>query len=174
MHVQHDSIVPILFLEQGHNSASEADQTGAKFQWFSCTSIFFCWRYATYFNTASARTWTAPFIGFQVLELSHGCNRMLLYSREILVVWQSIFTTAKLKSPNVSYLYIYICWSLTDPPNRNPPIFLQWQFGAQPPNLIPTNIFGYTVISTLAWVSNTLALMFSISCLQCLLISGLL
>ena len=29
-------------------------------------------------------------------------------------------------------------------PNLNQPIFLQWQFGAQPPNLIPANISGYT------------------------------
>ena len=27
----------------------------------------------------------------------------------------------------------------------NPPIFLQWRFRAQPPNLIPANISGYTV-----------------------------
>ena len=30
--------------------------------------------------------------------------------------------------------------------NLNPPIFLQWRFWAQPPNLIPANISGYTVI----------------------------
>ena len=27
----------------------------------------------------------------------------------------------------------------------NPPIFLQWQFWAKPPNLIPANISGCTV-----------------------------
>ena len=28
----------------------------------------------------------------------------------------------------------------------NPPIFLQWRFWVQLPNLIPANIFGYTVL----------------------------
>ena len=42
---------------------------------------------------------------------------------------------------------IYIWRSLTKPPNLNPPIFLQWRFGAQPPNLIPANISGYTVFN---------------------------
>ena len=31
----------------------------------------------------------------------------------------------------------------------NPPIFLQCQLGTQPPNLIPANISGYTVIDWL-------------------------
>ena len=31
----------------------------------------------------------------------------------------------------------------------NPPIFLQWQFRTQPPNLIPVNIFGYTVCTNM-------------------------
>ena len=34
---------------------------------------------------------------------------------------------------------------ITELPNLNRPIFLQWQFGAHPPNWIPTNIYGYTV-----------------------------
>ena len=57
------------------------------------------------------------------------------FGRELnLAVWRSTFTTAKLKSVNISYLHtIYVWWSLTELPN---PIFLQWQFGAQPPNLI--------------------------------------
>ena len=41
-----------------------------------------------------------------------------------LVVWRSIFVTAKLKSANISYLHIYIHRSLTKPPNLNLPIFL--------------------------------------------------
>ena len=56
-----------------------------------------------------------------------------------------LLATAKLKSINTSYLHIYVWRSLTGPPNLNPPIFLQWRFRAQTPNLIPTNISGYTV-----------------------------
>ena len=62
-----------------------------------------------------------------------------------LAVWRSAFTTTKFKSANISYSYIYVWRSLTEPPNLNPPIFLQWQFWPQPPNLIPTNISVYTV-----------------------------
>ena len=34
--------------------------------------------------------------------------------------------TAKLKSANISYLHIYVWQSRTEPPNLNPPMFLQW------------------------------------------------
>ena len=46
-----------------------------------------------------------------------------------------------------NYIIIDIWGSFTEPPNLNRPIFLQslWQFGAQPPNLIPANISCYTV-----------------------------
>ena len=56
--------------------------------------------------------------------------------------------TAKLKSVKISYLHniMYVWQSLTESPNLNPPIFLQWRFGAHPPNLIPTNISGYMVL----------------------------
>ena len=55
--------------------------------------------------------------------------------------------TTKLKSANISYshIYMYVWPSRTKPPNLNPPIQLQQRFGAQPPNLIPANISGYTV-----------------------------
>ena len=56
-------------------------------------------------------------------------------------VCQSTFATTKLKSANTSYLHILYVWrSLTELP-----IFQQWRFGPQPPNLIPTNISGYMV-----------------------------
>ena len=68
------------------------------------------------------------------------------FGRELnLVVWWSTFATAKLKSANISYLHVYVWWSLTELPNLNLPIFLQWRFGVQLPNLIPANISGYTV-----------------------------
>ena len=39
-----------------------------------------------------------------------------------------------------------VVWqSISQLPNLNPPIFLRWRFGAQPPNLIPTNISSYMV-----------------------------
>ena len=60
-----------------------------------------------------------------------------------LAVW---FATAKLKSANISYLHIYVWRSLTEPPNLNSPIFLQWRFRAKPPNLITANISSYTVV----------------------------
>ena len=41
---------------------------------------------------------------------------------------------------------IYVWQSITEPPNLYPPIFLQWRFWAQPPNLIAANISGYTVL----------------------------
>ena len=62
-----------------------------------------------------------------------------------LAVWRSQLATAKLKSASISYLHIYVWQSLTEPPNLNPPVFLQWRFRAQPLNLIPANISGYTV-----------------------------
>ena len=48
--------------------------------------------------------------------------------------------------------YIYVWRSLTEPPNINLPIFLQWRFRAQPPNLIPANISGYTVCKYYSYV----------------------
>ena len=42
-----------------------------------------------------------------------------------LAVWQSIITTAKLKSAKISYSHIYVWRSRTEPPNLNPPIFFQ-------------------------------------------------
>ena len=88
----------------------------------------------------------------------HDCNRdyiivvyIIPYSRK---TWRGIkfgglavqLAIAKLKSANISYLHILYVWqSLTEPPNLNLPIFLQWRFRAQPPNLIPANISGYTV-----------------------------
>ena len=54
-----------------------------------------------------------------------------------------------LKSANINFHTCIIWQSLTKPPNFNPPIpnyFLQWQFGAQPPNLI---ISGILVATTL-------------------------
>ena len=65
-----------------------------------------------------------------------------------LAVWRSTSTTAKLKSAKISYSYIYVRRSHTEPPHQNPPILLQWPFGTQPPNLIPTNISGYTVFES--------------------------
>ena len=52
------------------------------------------------------------------------------YSRKI---WRGIkfgglavyITTAKLKSAKISYSHIYVWRSRTEPPNLNPPIFLQ-------------------------------------------------
>ena len=63
-----------------------------------------------------------------------------------LLVWQSAFATAKLKSANISYSHIYVWQSLTELPNLNPPIFLQWRFG--PNCLIPANISGSTLYYT--------------------------
>ena len=40
---------------------------------------------------------------------------------------------------------MYVWRFLTEPPNSNLPIILQWQFGAQPPNLILAKISGCTV-----------------------------
>ena len=63
-------------------------------------------------------------------------------------MWQfgGLACDRQLNSANISYLHIYVWQSLTKPPNLNPPIFLQWRFRAQPPNLIPANISGYTVL----------------------------
>ena len=70
-----------------------------------------------------------------------------------LAVWWSSFGTAKLKSANISCLhntlYMYVWQSFTEWQNLHvhvsPPIFCQWQFGAQSPNLILANIFSYIV-----------------------------
>ena len=43
-------------------------------------------------------------------------------------------------------IYIYVWRSHTELPNLDPPVFLQWWFWAQPPNLIPANISVYTVV----------------------------
>ena len=55
-----------------------------------------------------------------------------------LAVWQSTFATAGL----LAYMYICVWWSLTKLPDYNLPIYLQWQFWAQLPNLIPANILA--------------------------------
>ena len=79
--------------------------------------------------------------------------------------------TAKLKSTNISYLHIYIWWSLTEPPNLNPPIFLQWRYRVQSPNLIPTNISGYTVYMYLVVLKRIVALL-AMVCAVAFSISG--
>ena len=66
------------------------------------------------------------------LLLYDGYDVVIPYSRQI---WQRIkfgglvvyITTAKLKSAEISYshIYMYIWRSHTEPPNLNPPIFLQ-------------------------------------------------
>ena len=49
-------------------------------------------------------------------------------------------------SPQEELWASYICMaSHTEPPNLNLPIFLQWRFGTQFPNLSPTSISGYMV-----------------------------
>ena len=56
--------------------------------------------------------------------------QIIPYSRKI---WRGIkfgglavyITTAKLKSAKISYSHIYVWRSHTEPPNLNPPIFLQ-------------------------------------------------
>ena len=68
---------------------------------------------------------------------------LLLSSKELLYAWSLqlqeqnyriagkfgglavYITTAKLKSGKISYLHIYVWRSRTEPPNLNPPIFLQ-------------------------------------------------
>ena len=42
-----------------------------------------------------------------------------------LAVWRSSLRPPKLKSANISYLYIYVWRSLTEPPNLNPPMLLK-------------------------------------------------
>ena len=77
------------------------------------------------------------------------------FGRELnLAVWRSAFATAKLKSTNISYLHIYVWRSLTEPPTLNLPIFLQWQFWAQLPNLIPAIISSYMVYSVYSKVTK--------------------
>ena len=76
------------------------------------------------------------------------------FGRELnLAVWRSAYATAKLKSTNISYSHIYIWRSRTEPPNL---IFLQWQFWAQPPNLIPANISAclYECRSNVHWCAR--------------------
>ena len=46
-------------------------------------------------------------------------------------------------SPIFHTCILYVRQPLTETPNLNPPIFLQWLFGAHLPSLI--NISGYTV-----------------------------
>ena len=62
-----------------------------------------------------------------------------------MAVWRSTSATTKLKPAIISYLHIHVWQSLTKLPNLKPPIFLQRQFGGQPPNLIPANISIYMV-----------------------------
>ena len=64
-----------------------------------------------------------------------------------LVVWQSTSTTARLKFLTRIYTY-------GDPVPTAKLNFLQWPFGTQPPNLIPTNISGYTVCSRMMYCSK--------------------
>ena len=54
----------------------------------------------------------------------------------------------------IPYLHIHIQRSHVEPPNINPPIFLQRQFGTQLPNLIPANISSYTVSHVWHTLSN--------------------
>ena len=94
---------------------------------------------------------------FQLVKMTISFDAHVVYYRVLgkfggelnLAVWRSDFVTVKLKSANISYLHIYVWQSLTKPPNLNQPIFLQWRFWAQPPNLIPTNTSGYTVFHLL-------------------------
>ena len=87
-----------------------------------------------------------------VITYQHASMLDIPYSRKILrgikfgglAVYMYI-ATAKLKSAKISYSHIYVWRSCTEPPKLNPPIFLQQRFWAQPPNLIPANISGYTV-----------------------------
>ena len=59
---------------------------------------------------------------------------------------------------------LYVWQSLTELPNLNPPIFLQWRFGVQPPNLIPTNISGYTVLTEFISKSMCVSNIFNCYC----------
>ena len=52
-------------------------------------------------------------------------------------------TTTKLKSAKVSYSYIYVWRSHTEPPNLNPPILSNSDFGL---NRQTANISGHTVM----------------------------
>ena len=80
---------------------------------------------------------------------------VILFSRKIfgrelnLVVWWSVFATAKLKSAKVLYHFLLAYIRMAIPYRTakfiSPPILLQQRFWAQPPNLISTNISGYTV-----------------------------
>ena len=92
----------------------------------------------------------APGLRGSVVCLSYLKDYLIIITYRIaenLAVWRSAFATTKLKSANISYLHIYVWQSLTELPNLNPPILLQWRFWVQPPNLIPANISGYTVIA---------------------------
>ena len=88
------------------------------------------------------RSWAKPSCGVSTCRI--------LYSQKI---WRGIkfgslvvcLATAKFKFANILYLHIYVWQSLTEPPNLNSPIFLQWRFGVQLPNLIPANISSYMV-----------------------------
>ena len=82
-----------------------------------------------------------------------------------LAVWRSAWATAKLNSAKISYSHVYLWRSRTEPPNLNSPIRLKWQFGTQPPNLIPANITGYTVYCVDS-TENTLFTSFGVICLQ--------
>ena len=46
--------------------------------------------------------------------------------------------------------YMYVWWSLTEPPNLNPPIFLQWRFGPH----LPAIQYTYTVLYTCMYTHN--------------------
>ena len=49
----------------------------------------------------------------------------------------------------------------------NLPIFLQWRFGAQPPNLIPANISGYTILLYLKLFGYIVCCVCIIICIIC-------
>ena len=67
-----------------------------------------------------------------------------------LVALRCTFANHQIELANISYLhnnyiiiYMYVWRSLMELPNLNMPIFWQWRFGAQMPNLIPTNNSGF-------------------------------
>ena len=52
----------------------------------------------------------------------------------------------KMADGQLLFLILYIWRSLTELPNLNPLIFLQWIFGAQLSNLVSTNFASYMVV----------------------------
>ena len=72
-------------------------------------------------------------------------NQLKLYPIKPLFDLTYCQASCNTSTANISYLHIYVQRSLTEPPDLNLPVFLQWRFRAQPPNLTPTNISGYIV-----------------------------